>query len=189
MKLILWKMPPKIKIYEALGAVGDGRVSIKGSVLSIKGKVERPHPRQTRLSPNPLLKGEGTTTEAWVESSSRGKKYTVLWNAENKAIMTNDNGTYWQGYLGYPAVAFLMKQGLIKYDEKIATALKNIPWKDINTKYKNNFEKTLEDIWKIVGEKGVSKNEIETEVEWILKGLEKLGLVWLGKRIKPPSGY
>jgi len=70
-------MPPKVKIYEALGAVADGRVVVGND------------------------NGE-------VSSSSGNKKYVVRWDAKNKAIMTNDNGTYWQGYLGYPAIAYLM---------------------------------------------------------------------------------
>src|SRR3989339_2007322 len=108
-----WKHPPIIKIYEALGAVADGRVEVGGNT-------------------------------AKVFSSSGNKFYDVSYDKEKNAIMANDNGSYWKGYLGYPAIAFLMKTGVLSFDEKTASLLENIAWKDINQKFKNDFDKTLE---------------------------------------------
>ncbi len=64
-----WKIPPKIKIYEALGCLADGRLK------KVDGKVQ-------------------------VYSSSGQKFYTVTFDEKKKAIMTNDNGSYWIGYWG-----------------------------------------------------------------------------------------
>ncbi len=58
--------------------------------------------------------------------------------------MANDNGSFWKGYLGYPAIAYLMKIGVLSYDPKIGDQLKGIAWKDINQKLQNNFDATLE---------------------------------------------
>jgi hypothetical protein len=56
--------------------------------------------------------------------------------------MVNDNGSFYKGYLGYPAIAFLMSIGAIQYPAAIAEEF-IIAWKDINTKFKNDFDKTL----------------------------------------------
>lgn len=151
-----WKIPPVIKIYEALGAVADGRIEVGSG----GGKV-------------------------W--SSSRDKTYVVKWDSVNKAIMTNDNGTYWQGYLGYPAVAFLMVIGVMNYDKEVADALKGIAWKEINTWFKNDFDKTIEFVLGLAEEKGMGRKRIEDEIERTLKQLDELELVWLGKKIRPPK--
>ena len=78
---------------------------------------------------------------AKVYSSTRNKYYDVVYDPNNQAIMANDNGSYWKGYLGYPSIAFLMKIGVLSYDQNIGESLKDIAWKDINQKsnYKNNI--------------------------------------------------
>lgn len=151
-----WKRPPIIKIYEALGAVADGRVEIS---------------RNT----------------AKVHSSSKNKFYNVSYNPDTQSIMTNDNGSYWKGYLGYPSIAFLMKTGAISYDEKIGNLLKNIAWKDINQKFKNNFDKTLEYILSSKSEK--EKMEITELANKIESEIKALDLNFLGNKTLPPKGY
>ena len=156
--MIEWKLPPEIKIYEALGCLADGRLREE------KGEVR-------------------------VYSSSGNKFYIILYDAEQNAIMTNDNGTYWKGYLGYPAITYLMSIGKIQFQEKHSVALKDIPWKDINTKNKNDFEKTKEDVHKIIVENGGDLEDFKNEVKSILQQIVDLGMNKLGKRMKPPSGY
>lgn len=97
-----WKLLPDIKLYEALGSIGDRRVD---------------------------LVGHG----ARVYSSSRTKHYDVTYDVATGAIMANDNGSYWQGYLGYPGVAYLLLSGVIPYDVKLARQLKGFNWKSMNT--------------------------------------------------------
>ncbi len=109
--MLIWSRPPQIKIYEALGALGDER----------------------------LKKEEG---EWRCYSSSGNKFYIIEYNEEENVIYSDDNGSYWVGYLGYPAIAYLMKISKIKYSQKFADALQNIKWKDFNTKFKNDFSKT-----------------------------------------------
>lgn len=154
-----WGQPPKIKIYEALGALSDGRAHLRSPI------------------------------SARVFSSSGGKFYTVTYDPARQAIMANDNGSYWQGYLGYPAIAFLMKIGKISYNKKISQALKGIAWKDLNIRFENDFEKTLAwaDEW--LAKKRISREMMESEVDRILRHIEALELSRLGKKIKPPVGH
>ena len=153
-----WKIPPKIKIYEALGTLADGRIEVYDD-------------------------------SAKVYSSSGNKFYTVTYDPNANAIMTNDNGSYWQGYLGYPAIAYLMSVGKIKFDKKYSTALKGIAWKDVNTKFKNDFEKTIVYVNELLASSDIEVEAFEKEIEEILKQIKKLNLSLLGQKNKPPVGY
>jgi len=152
-----WSHPPVIKIYEALGSVADGRIEI--------------------------IDNNG----AKVYSSSGNKFYTVNYDPEKKAIMTNDNGSFWKGYLGYPAIAFLLKKGILPYEEDVAKILANIKWKDINQKFKNDFDKTLDFILSSMTD--TSKGDLNNLVQMIDGEIAKLNLSLLGKKVKPPEGY
>jgi len=153
-----WKLPPKVKIYEALGTLGDGRLEVSGN-------------------------------SAKVYSSSGNKFYSVAYDPKANAITSNDNSSYWVGYLGYPAIAFLLEKGIVAHDPDFAKALKGIPWKDINAKFKNDFGKTEGYVKEVLEKKGVDMNEFSAEIERIYGEIKKLKLDKLGKTQKPPAGY
>lgn len=154
--MVKWKQPPLIKIYEALGAVADGRIEVSGNT-------------------------------AKVFSSSGNKFYDVIYDPAKNAIMANDNGSYWKGYIGYPAIAFLFKANILKYDESIGLLLKGIPWKDINQKFKNDFEKTIEYIFSTFSNE--QKQALQTHAQETGEHIASLNLEMLGKRQLPPEGY
>jgi hypothetical protein len=136
-------MPPRIKILEALGTIGDKRIEIKGN-------------------------------HAKVISSMKEKTYSVTFNGKD-AIISNDNGSFYKGYLGYPSIAFLMLKDILPYDEKIADALRDIKWKELNEKFKNYFKVELI-IKAIVARKGIKQNQIDEFENKVLEKLEKLKL-------------
>ncbi len=152
----MWKLPPIIKIYEALGAVADGRIQINGNA-------------------------------AQCFSSSGNKYYDVTFDPKKNAIMTNDNGSYWKDYVGYPAIAFLLSKNILPYREEFGTLLKGIAWKDVNQQFKNDFGKTLEFIIKDLDE--TKREELNAYVEALLSDLKEMQLEHLGKKPLPPSGY
>lgn len=151
-----WKRPPITKIYEALGAVADGRVEMEGNA-------------------------------AKVYSSTRNKFYTVTYDPETNSIMANDNASYWQGYLGYPAIAYLMKIGVLDFEPRLGELLKGVVWKDINQKFKNDFAKALEHILSPLTPE--QKQNLETFAANISAQLAALNLSLLGPKTKPPDGY
>lgn len=153
-----WKIPPRIKVYEALGAIADERIVVEDNT-------------------------------AKVYSSSRGKYYTVEYNPEERAIMTNDNGSYWVGYLGYPAISFLMLKKLLPYNETYAHVLRDIAWKDINVKFKNDFSKTEKLLEDIFTQKNIDVEEVHIYTQQILDEIKKLNLNLLGQKKKPPQAY
>lgn len=153
-----WKLPPKMKILEALGCLGDGRIVVNDNT-------------------------------ARVQSSSGNKWYNVSYDSVGNAIMSNDNGSYWQGYLGYPAIAFLMHNKIINHDTKYAKVLAGIHWKDLNTRFKNDYTKTESEIKNIVTKRGILDVELSMAVDDIYKQIKALSLKELGKRLKPPRDY
>lgn len=154
----IWKLPPLIKVYEALGSIADGRIEIEGN-------------------------------SAKVYSSSRGKFYEVNYDPAANSIMCNDNGSYWQDYLGYPAIAYLLLSGIIPYSKAQTLLLKNIKWKEINTKYKNDWEKTQNYCDNLVVERGGDIKTLKIEVSRIHKYLAENIFTQLGLKTKPPKGY
>ena len=107
-----WKVSPKRKhVYEALGCIGDKRIGLD------------------------LADG------AKVYSSSGNKFYTVNYSSKDNSIMCNDNTSYWTDTLSYPSIALLMIKGIISHNSVFAEWLKGIKWKDINQKFKNDYQK------------------------------------------------
>lgn len=124
---------------------------------------------------------------AKVYSSSGNKYYEVIYDPETNSVMCNDNASYWKGYLGYPALAFLMKKGVLSYDEKLANILKGVPWKDINQRFKNDFDKALEYILSSKSEE--ERTSLEKFVQKLDQEIQELNPSLLGEKVRPPEGY
>ena len=75
---------------------------------------------------------------AFVDSSDGAKTYEVAW--EGDVYSSNDNGTYWQGYAGYPVIAVLILQGRLPGLGGEALAdLAGVPWKRLNDAHKRDY--------------------------------------------------
>ncbi|RLE66692.1 MAG: hypothetical protein DRJ38_01010 [Thermoprotei archaeon] len=110
--------------------------------------------------------------EAKVVSSTGERTYIVKWNG-GKAIFSNDNGSIYRGYLGYPSIAFLMLKGLLPFNKRIAEGLKGIPWKRLNEKYKKYW--IVESIIKRqLKRRGISEEEVENFIKEVLTAIKKL---------------
>ena len=155
--MAFWKIPPRIKVFEALGTLGDKRIEL------------------------------GIGKSAKVFSSARNKFYSVTYDQETNAIMANDNGSYWQDYLGYPAIAVLMLAGMITYNSEIAQSLAGIEWKKVNTQFKNNYSKSEEYALSHAESRGVSREKVLAEVEQIFKKLSSEKWKLLGEKVEPPG--
>ncbi len=100
------RLPPRIKVLEALSALVGGRLEI--------------------LSDN-MCK---------VRSSDGSRTYTVYVDLERGVAYSDDNGTRFRGYVGYPIIAFLMYKKILPVDENIGKGLASIPWRQLNEKYR-----------------------------------------------------
>ncbi len=101
------KMPPRVKVLEALGAIADGRVKVIDD------------------------------TKAEVISSEGDRKYKVYYYENLNAANSTDNGTKFRHYVGYPIIAFLMLKGKLPFDKRFSEALKGIDWKKVNSTFKD----------------------------------------------------
>jgi len=148
-----WKIPPIEKIYEAYGALADGRVRV----------------------------GDGS---AQVVSSDGTKAYTVIW--EGDTYSSNDNASYWQGYMGYPLIAVLMEQSRVPYDVDTAAYFKGINWKERNAVHRNKYDKVVAEIMTELEKEGVDHEAVVREVQKVYAALKSLDIEYKrGKR--PPK--
>jgi hypothetical protein len=157
-KMAAWKMPPKAKIYEALSAIADGRVRLKGD------------------------------EKAEVVSSDGTKTYLVEWSEDVKGITSNDNASYWQGYMGYPILAVLMILGRLDFKQQVADLFSGIPWKQINKQFRNDYDKAVEFVLGDLEAEGIAREAIVPEVDRIMAQVERLELEKLPRRGRPPKG-
>lgn len=155
-----WKEPHVSKIYEALTAIADG------------DRIELVEENKVRCY-----------------SSSRGKFYEIEFDPNTDQIMSNDNSAYYTDSLSYPMIALLMLKGRIKYNEQLLSALKGIRWKDINQKFKNNYDEAIEFVLKNLKSRGEDVDFIKEEINKIYKFVCELKLGYLGAKRFPPKGY
>lgn len=146
----LRKLPPRIKIYEALWAIADERVEIDG-MFSTQGKC--------------------------FSASTKGKSYTISYDPEKNIITSNDSGSSNQGYIGYPAIAFLLKIWALKYSENILPMLRNIDRNAIKQQVNKNHEETRRVLLGILFQKGFNVDDLVDACTNIYTQLESLKLL------------
>ena len=139
------RLPPRIKVLEALGAVADNRVR----VLDDK--------------------------RALVISSDGYREYKVYVDVAQRVAFSSDNGTRLRGYVGYPIIAFLMLKGELPFDPDLAKAMKGIPWRMLNERYKRYavVETIVKDKAKNMG---VDPTYIDSFIDKVLSKLRELKL-------------
>ncbi len=152
----LWKLPPAAKVYEAFSAVTDGRVHL------------------------------GEPGRAEVVSSGGDRRYAVEWSDDLATIGANDNASYWQGYLGYPALAALLAVGALHADAAVVALFAGVPWHDLNARFKRDYEAAVDSVLTELEREGADRAAIVAEVAGVLEQLAALGLRRAPRRRRPP---
>jgi hypothetical protein len=152
-----WKLPPRAKVFEAFTAVADGRVRITGP-------------------------GSATVT-----SSGGDKTYDVEWSADGRTIAANDNASYWQGYLGYPALAVLLERGELRTGEDVVRALAGLPWHDLNKRFKRDYDAAVAEVLAGLPSESPGAAEIQGAVDEVMNQLAGLDLQRSGRGRLPPK--
>jgi len=142
---VVLSLPPRIKVLEALGCIADGRIE---------------------------LINENT---ARVTSSLGDRIYRVYVDLSRGVAYSDDNGTKYRNYIGYPIIALLMLRGVIPYSEDIAKALSGIPWKILNEKYKRYYLVERE-VLKRAELRGVSSSHVMEFVKVVMDRLKDVKL-------------
>ncbi len=154
-------LPPKDEhiIYEALSAIADKRFTLTSD------------------------------TTARCMSTSKGKFYEIKIDKSKNAIMSNDNMAYYVGEISYPMVAMMFTKNILHYDKNILPHLKDIQWKKINQKNKNNYMLSVKQVLEELESRGVETSIITKEIKRIFKELKKTTWIHLGDKRVPPSAY
>ncbi|MDT7869034.1 MAG: hypothetical protein RXQ56_03065 [Thermoproteus sp.] len=146
------RLPPRIKILEALSAIADGRIKLLGE------------------------------KDAEVVSSDGARTYRVYVDLGRRAAYSDDNGTVYRGYVGYPIISFLMARGVLPVDERLGQALKGIPWRKLNEQYKR-YDAVMELVKAQLKDRGIPGDEVERYIDAVMERLKGLGL-----RLEKPIG-
>ena len=152
-----WKLPPRAKVFEAFSAVADGRVR---------------------------LADPGSAT---VTSSGGDKVYDVTWSDDEHTIAANDNASYWQGYLGYPALAVLLVRGELHAGEDVVRALAGVPWHALNARFKRDYDAAVAHVLAGLPGDAPGAGAIERAVDDVLEQLAGLDLQRTGRGKRPPK--
>ena len=120
---------------------------------------------------------------AEVTSSDRTKDYIVTFS--NNTYSSNDNGSYWQSYAGYPILAVLMLQGRLSYDPQTASLFRNINWKKLNTQFKNKYADAVKEIFRDLRNRGIDTDEITRQVQASYNELKRLDISLKKSSTKP----
>lgn len=103
-----------------------------------------------------------------VDSSDGTKGYVVRFDGDRYS--SDDNATFWRGYAGYPVLAVMMLQGRLPFDKKEAKKWRDVNWKAINTRYRNNYAKAVEEIAR---ERNIDLKNSYTAAENVLESLKQ----------------
>src|SRR5204863_8639732 len=123
--------------------------------------------------------------EAEVASSDGSKRYSVKWDASLEAFSSNDNGSHWRGYVGYPIIAVLMYLGKIVFSIDVIRPLAGVPWKRLNDEAKRDYDAVVEQVLKGIESRGLKRAAIEDEANSVyeqLKGMKLSKLTPMAQR-------
>lgn len=131
--------------------------------------IEKVYEAWTALADGRVVMHEGY---ADVASSDDARHYVVRFAGD--LYSSDDNATYWRGYAGYPVIAVLMLQGRLPLDMEEANKWAGVNWKEINTRYRNNYARAVDEV-------GVARNidlpVAREKAEAVMHAIENLPIV------------
>ncbi|CUR37820.1 hypothetical protein [Limosilactobacillus reuteri] len=110
--------------------------------------------------------------------------HVKLENDQALVTSSNDNASYWQGYLSYPGIAVLMLQGKLPYDKELAQQFAGVDWNKINQEYKRNYAQAAD---AVMTAKGIDKKKAETELHHVYDALKQLPIIVKRGSLRPPK--
>lgn len=106
-----------------------------------------------------------------VESSDGSKGYVVRF--DGNTYSSDDNATYWRGYAGYPVMVVLMLKGTLPFDRQEAELWHDINWKEINTRYRNDYSKAVAEVCE---HRHINLEEAYKSAEKVIEALGRLDI-------------
>ncbi len=122
-------------------------------------------------------------------SSSGEKVYDIKYDPKIGSIMSNDNAAFFTKTLSYPMIAYLMLIGRIPYEKSLLQIFKEIYWKNINQKFKNDYDKSIKYVLGEMKRNGEDVEFVRREVKKIYDFTCALQVKTFGALQRPPKGY
>lgn len=125
-------------------------------------------------------------------STSRNKFYIVTFDfAEitKPKIMSNDKMAFFMNEVSYPMIALLFEKGILEFDRNLLSYFKDIRWKDINQKNKNDYMKSVSEVLDGIEQEGGDRKYIESHVSDIFKKVCALKIELLGDKKEAEQIY
>ena len=144
--------------------------------------IQKIHEAYSAIADNRIVMGEHS---AKVASSDYKKVYKVTW--DGNLYTSNDNGSYWQGYAGYPMIAVLMLQEKLPLNRNVADNFKGINWTELNAKHKADYEKAVGEVIDGLQEKGADTGEINVEINNVYEKIKSLNIETKRSSTPPPK--
>ncbi len=143
----VWKLPPRIKVLEAMGAIADRRIVVGNN-------------------------------DAVCKSSMGDRTYHLKYRKKNGRVYvsSDDNGSRFKGYLGYPSIALLMVKGDLPLNKELSELLKGIKWKELNERFKNYY-KVEYVVKKIVERRSngkVTSKDVDNIIEEVIERVKRI---------------
>ncbi|ACB39885.1 hypothetical protein [Pyrobaculum neutrophilum] len=85
---------------------------------------------------------------------------------------SDDNGTVYRGYVGYPIIACLMAEGRLPVDPGLAERLRGVAWRRLNERF-GRYEEVLRHIY---AERAIDRASAERYIDEVLKLLGEMRL-------------
>ena len=133
--------------------------------------IEKIHEAMSALADDRVDLKEDSAT---VRSSSGEKEYSVKF--KNNFYSSDDKGTFWQGYAGYPIIAVLMLQEKLPQRPDLCQHFAGINWTELNKKHKGNYSAAADEIIDALSQKGINTEEIKDYISETYSQLEKMDI-------------
>ena len=144
--------------------------------------IEKIYEAYSALADGRVIMSDGC---AAVSSSDYKKTYDVEWSEDTYS--SNDNASYWQGYMGYPLIAVLMLKGRLNYDKTVAACFKGVNWKELNAAYKNQYGKTADAVLERLASEGSDIAKIKEDVASVYEQIKRLNIKRRRGKSGPPA--
>ncbi|MDE6916009.1 MAG: hypothetical protein K2P39_04335 [Lachnospiraceae bacterium] len=133
--------------------------------------IEKIYEAYSALADNRIKMGADS---AEVVSSDGAKTYKITW--KDNTYSSTDNGTYWQGYPGYPVIGVLILQSKLTVDSAVFAHFSGVNWNSLNQKHKRDYRAALLEVF---AQKALSKEKtdaIEAMTQQVFDQLKTLDI-------------
>ena len=120
---------------------------------------------------------------AEVGSSDGAKTYRVVWTPDMTGFGSNDNASFFVGYIGYPIIAVLFQLGRLPVDPDLVGRLGNINWNQLNKRFSRDYDKAVDAALEAAALTQPEIEKIRAYVDSVFASLLALDL----DRIRPPG--